>query len=376
MMRGMVPLALPLLLLAAAAQEGKAAPAPKPADPQEKEFTYYLSRARELATQAASTGDPRVGQEAFDSVETGDGGTAVRMLNAVFAVAPESGAFHFLKGCLLQGRAEYLDAKAEFGAAKGGDFRVAQAELRYFQCSVGLGLQLGEANQYDAAVKILTEAIALKPNDKLIPIAYYNLGVAHRRLQAVKEAEKVFRLSMERFPSYAPSYGELGDMLTELDRFDDAILVLDQAVKVDPTYSRGWLLKANTQTTRGRFKEAEEAFLEYERRKFPPSGLSEFYRGLYHQKKMEPALAVERLQRALALDPGMIRAIYYLSLCHRDLGEEEKAAAYMDKWKAVEAENRRKGEEMVRRALEKAGPPPKDDRDGKQGKDPKDGDGR
>ena len=108
-MPGMVPLALPLLLLAAAAQEGKAAPAPKPADPREKEFTYYLSRARELATQAASTGDHRVGQEAFDSflaasrirpkdpvplaeagllaVETGDGGTAVRMLNAVFSVA-------------------------------------------------------------------------------------------------------------------------------------------------------------------------------------------------------------------------------------------------------------------------------------------------
>jgi tetratricopeptide (TPR) repeat protein len=380
-------LALPVLLLAAAgaAAEGGAAPppapppAPKKDDPKAKDYAYYLARARDLATRASAQGDGRIAQEAFDSflsaamlrpkdpvplaeagllaLETGEPATATRMLNAVYNAAPESAAFHYLRGCLLQGRSDYSDAKAEFQAARGGDFRPDQAEIRFFQCSVGLGLQFGEAFQFDAAVKALEEAIPLRPNDSIVPIAYYNLGVAHRRLQDPKAAEKVFRLCMERFPSYAPTYGELGDMLTELDRFDDAIAVLDRAVKVDPTYSRGWLLKANTQTTRGKFREAEEAFAEYDRR-FPRTGLSEFYHGLFHQKRGEPEKAIERLQLALALDPAMGRAVYYLSLCQRDLGNEEKAAAYMEKWKKMEEDIKKKALEHLRQAVDKTGTPP------------------
>ncbi len=384
---------LAVLLLIAAAQGAPPAPPeakPAPEAGKEKDFDYYLARARDLATQASSSGDPRVAQEAFDSflsaarlrpkdpvplaeagllaLDTRDVETAVRMLTAVHALAPQSAAFHYLRGCLLQERADYLDAKAEFGAAREGDFRTAQAEARYFQCSVGVGLQLCEANQFDAAVKALEEAIALRPNDSLVPVAYYNLGVAHRRLQAPWEAEKVFRLCMERFPSYAPTYGELGDMLTELDRFADAVEVLDRAVKVDPNYSRGWLLKANTQTVRGKFKEAEEAFAEYEKR-FKATGLSELYRGIHHHKRGEPEKAIERLQRALALDQTMVRAIYYLSLCQRDLGNEKEADAYMEKWKKVEEENKRQAMERFQKAREKAGIPPPGTGDGGRPKD-------
>ena len=104
-------------------------------------------------------------------------------------------------------------------------------------------------------------------------------------------------------------------------------------------------------------KEAEEAFAEYDLR-FRPSGLSEFYRGLFHQKRGEPEKAIERLQRALALDKEMVRAIYYLSLCQRDLGNEKEADAYMEKWKRVEEENKKRAMEKFQRAREKAGAAP------------------
>jgi tetratricopeptide (TPR) repeat protein len=303
------------------------------------------------------------------ALDLGDRSTAARMLQHVYGIAPTSGAFHFLRGCVLKMGDQYRDAIEEFRAAKEGTFRPTQAADQFFECTIGLGLQLVEANRFDDAVKILLEGVALKPNHSFVCRALYNLGLAYRRLQTVKESEKYLRLCIQRFPNYAPAYGELGDLLADLDRFDEAVEILEMSVKVDPTYRRGWLLLGSGLTARGRFKEADRAFREYEER-FPPTADSEYYRGVYYQKKMEPEKAVEHLQRSLAIDPkAKIRAHYYLALCYRDLGRLDEAEKCMKQWTEADKETKRQNLEHLEQANEKVGPK-EEPKDG--GKEPKD----
>ncbi len=360
-----------------------AAPVPAPApptpgvDPQDKVFEFQLSRARDAAARAATIRDGASAQEAFEAfmaatrirpkdpvppaeagllaLDLGDRSMAARMLQYVFDIAPTSGAFHFLKGCVLQLGDQYRDAVEEFRAAKEGTFRPTQADDRFFECTIGLGLQLVEAHLFDEAVKVLQEGVAMRPNHPLVCRALYNLGLAYRRLLTVKESEKFLRLCIQRFPYYAPAYGELGDLLVQLDRFEEAVEILNMSVKVDPKYSRGYLLLGSGLTAQGRFKEAEKAFKDFLER-FPPDVDSEFHLGVFYFKRMEPEKAVEHLQRSLAIDPGAhIRALYFLSLCYRDLGRTGDSAEMMRKWTEADEKFRREDLLHLQRGLEKAG---------------------
>jgi tetratricopeptide (TPR) repeat protein len=290
------------------------------------------------------------------ALDMGDGATATRMLARVDEAAPGSDAVRFLKGCIHKARGNHLDARDEFLAASKGEFRREQAGDLYYECTLGYALDLGNAGRLEPAMKLLREAVAQRPDHPLLSIAYYNMGAYHRRLESTALAEEVLLEGIRRFPSYAPSYGELGDLYTTLERYDEAVAVLDRAVRADATYARGWLLKADAEIARGRLPQAEEALAEYDRR-FAETGDSAYTRGLLLVKKGEPKAAAASFQRALALDPGRIRALYHLSLCHRDLGEEEKARESMDRWKKAEAEMKARHARDLRQARAKAGVP-------------------
>lgn len=385
------PLAAALLALALAAPAALAE-----GDSQERAFQFQLARAREQAARAVTTGDRSVAREAFDAflaasrlrpkdpvplaeagllgLDIGDGAAAARMLAAIHEIAPTSGAFHFLRGSLLQLRGEYADAMAEYGAAMEGDFKPQQAADRFFECKLGHGFLLVEGLRFDDALKVLSEAVAMKPTHPMVPRAYFNMALAYRRLQTPKEAERVLRLCIERFPSFPLAYGELGDMLADLARFDEALALFDRSVKVDEAYWRGHVLKGVTLTKMGRFEEADAAFREYEKR-FLPTGEAELQRGVHFQARGQPEKGLERLRRALALDASQIRAHYYMSLCFRDLQMEEEAAAAMDRWRKAE-EALRKEHEDKRMNLGDRRDPEEGPAKGGDGEAPPRGDGK
>ncbi len=325
-------------------------------DEEDRAFEFHRARAKDLASRAAA-GDADAGKEALEefrlasllrpkdpgpladggllALDLGDGAEAARRLAALHAAAPESAAFHFLRASVLLRRGEYEDAMEEFARAKGGDYRAAQAEDRWFECKVGLGFQCVESYRFDRALEVLGEAVALKPDHPLVPRAWVSIALARRRLREPVEAEKALRTCVERFPTFAPGWGELGDLLTALNRTDEALAALDRAVKSDPGYARGWLLRAAALTARGSFPEADAAFREFEKR-FPPSGESEMERGVHFLRAKEPGKALERLRKALALDPSRIRCHYHMSQAFRDLGMEEEAAAALERWTRAE----------------------------------------
>ena len=358
-----------LLLLAAATagcdSGGSTAPAPLPspapstAPPPESTGGYEdaLRRARSLAAKARASREPAAGEEAARAfaaaaalrpgdgepllesallaLDLGDGAAAARHLAALSESAPESGPCRFLRGSILLARGEHVDAAAEFRASAAAGFRVRASEDRIFEATLGLGLALVDQLRFEEAIESLKAASAMRPDHPLMSRGTYAMALAYRRLREPAQAERILRGCIDRFATFAPAYAELGDLLSALGRPDEAAAMLDRAVKVDPSYAQGWLLKAASHGTRGEAAAAEAAFAEYARR-FPATGESEFRVGEFLQRRGEPEKALKRLQRALELDPSRVRAHYFISLCFRDLGWEEEADAAMDRWRKAE----------------------------------------
>lgn len=382
-LRRRIPIALLLAALGAAAAASPACtaraeePAPSAEDSKEKSFRFHLARARGLAADAARTGDGSAASESVDAylaasrfrpkdpvplaeaallaLDFGDGATTARLLAAIHEIAPGSGAFRFVKGALNISRGEWRDAMAEFEAAKGMDFKTEQAADRHYEAMVGYGFELVDFNRYDEAVEVLDRVIAMRPTHNMVPRAFYHIALAHRRLQQTGEAEKALRLCMERFPSFAVAYGELADLLTELSRFDEALAILDRAVRMDPSYAQGYLLRAVAYTGKQMWKEADAAFAEFEKR-FPPTGNSELQRGIFYQASGQPEKGIERLRKCLALDPTQIRGHLLLSMCFHDLGMDEEAAAAKARWKAADEELKSRSHEKRQEAKRRFGP--------------------
>ena len=357
-MRSPLPaLALLLLAGAASAADGEG----------DLEFEACMARAREAVVRARVVAearlvgglapDPRPAKEAMDAfadaarlrpkdpvppteaglfaLEAGDGAAVARLLEQVHGIDPDSGPYHFLRGSLLRVRGEFLDARSEFRASKAAGFRAGPSEDRIFDCTLGMANQLVDAFRLEDAGALLEEAAALKPDHPLLPRSWVRVALARRRYSDPKGAEKVLRECTVRFPAYAPGWGELGNLLADLDRFDEAVEVLGKSLKADASFARGWILLARVRTLRGEFPQAEEAFRSFDRCS-PADGESEYYRGLFDRARAEPAKALDHLRKSLELDPSRTRCHYQIALCCRDLGRDEEAAAAMEIWKKAE----------------------------------------
>jgi len=293
-------------------------------------------------------------------------GDAALLLDRLAQFAPTSAQFHFLRGTILHRLADYEGAALEFREAVKGGFRTAEARDRLFKAQLGWGRDLVAAFRLDDAVRVIGETVALSPENPLVPGALYDLAVAHRLLQQPKEAEKVLRDCLRRFPTSPFAYGELGSLLAQQDRHAEALRLLEEAVKVDPGYPQGWMLKAMVLLQKDRLDEADAAFREHEKR-FPTTGEFEYWRGTYFVKRAQWEAAIEHLRLSLNLDPKQIRAHYQMMLCLKGLGRDDEAKEALQRFEKAEARQKASEEERrqhMRQKTRREGPPPPGERPG------------
>jgi tetratricopeptide (TPR) repeat protein len=330
----------------------------------DRAFRLQMRQARTLAQEAVATGERGRMLDAVDAYlaaaalrpvdpvplaeagmlasEMGDAGIAIRMMERCRELDPESGPYQFLLGTYQHRLGDYDAAVIAFEKASEKDFRKIQAGDRLFQALWSQAIIKIEESQVHDALAILERAVALRPHHTQVHLAWYDIATAHRRLNQPLEAEKVLKDLIRSSPSYAPAYGELGALLVDSDRYDEAIDALRKSIQVDPGYAQGFVLLASTLTRKGGPKDLEEAeryFREYEER-FPPTGAFLLDRGQYYLKVKKFDLALEKLRGALALDPSRIRAHYFLGLVWQGLGEDDKAQESMKRYEKAQEDER------------------------------------
>ncbi len=223
---------------------------------------------------------------AYDFLRNGRLGDAEQRCRAVLARRPrEAGALHLLglirkaagdladAEWLLRQSIKLLPGRAEFRANLGNLLRGAGRLEEALQCyrealasdrqhhpaRLGLARTLSDLGRYSAAEAECRVLVAADGNN---PQCWTALAMTLRAQHRLAEAEAAYRKSIELAPEYGPAHLNLGSLLSQRDRPEDALDALERAraagIGGAPlAFNRG---RALLQLYR--LDEAEQAFVE------------------------------------------------------------------------------------------------------------------
>jgi len=146
--------------------------------------------------------------------------------------------------------------------------QLAEAEARYRQLLAReprhrdalhyLGLLAYQAQQYEAAARLIGDSIAVNDDD---PTARSNYGNALTMLGRLDDAEAAFRSAVALDPRFADAWFNLANVLREQQRFADADAAYRRVIELRPDHTGAFNNLANLLRVQGRNKEASEAFV-------------------------------------------------------------------------------------------------------------------
>ena len=123
--------------------------------------------------------------------------------------------------------------------------RLPQAEQLYRQVLAAdprqpdalhlLGVLAQQSGKLDAAIQLIIRAIAIRPD----AVYHTNLGEALRRRKAPGSGSRLPQSHRDR-PSFPTAYINLGVILQELQRHEEATHVLQRAIQIDPKSAQAW----------------------------------------------------------------------------------------------------------------------------------------
>ncbi len=100
------------------------------------------------------------------------------------------------------------------------------------------GFDARVAHNYDAAIRLLTQAIAtgkLSKND--LATSYNNRGMAFAETGEPGKAVADYSMAIKLVPLYGPAYLNRGNIYSNQGNFDEAIAEFDMAIKISATYA-------------------------------------------------------------------------------------------------------------------------------------------
>ena len=113
-----------------------------------------------------------------------------------------------------------------------------------------------ELQRFDEARQVVSEGLKAAPNDHR---GYYRLALIDDRSGAASaaEAEPLLRRALEGDPRFAPAYSLLGKALLQLERPEEAALMLETALRLNPADRLGRIQLARAYRVLGRDDDAK-----------------------------------------------------------------------------------------------------------------------
>ncbi|OBQ02893.1 MAG: hypothetical protein AN482_20390 [Anabaena sp. LE011-02] len=149
-------------------------------------------------------------------------------------------------------------------------------------------------------------------------ISYNNLGIVLRNQKKLDEAIIAYKKAIELDPKDATAYNNFGNALSDQKKLDEAVAAYQKAIELDPKSAKAY---NNLGVSLSDQKKLEQAIAAY----YNNLGVS-----LSDQKKLEQAIAA--YQKAIELDPK--NAIAYNNLGN-DLYDQKKLEEAISKFKTA-----------------------------------------
>jgi len=216
----------------------------------------------------------------------------------------------------------------EQAIARDPNYALAHAGVALAWAHVGIDPGVGVAKPetaYRRARAAVTKALALDAG----------LGEAHAVLGLLKfvadfdwaGAEEELKLALELSPGNADAYDHYGWLCAALERYDEALTMVQRAQELDPLAHGSDV--ASTLLRAGRYEDAARAaarVLEFDPRS--PRGHSTL--GWAHLKLGRPEEGLAELERAKALDPGNTLYLAQLGQAFALVGKVSQARAVLE----------------------------------------------
>ena len=152
-----------------------------------------------------------------------------------------------------------------------------------------LGALFAQVKKYPEAIKFLSKAIIVNPNDAG---CFSNLGISFQKLRRLEEALSSYDKAISLQADYAEAYSNRGAVLQELKRLDEALSSYDKAITIKGDYAEAFNSRG---TVLEELKRLEEALSSYDKAISINKDYTELYynRGnvLHKLKRLEEALS-------------------------------------------------------------------------------------
>jgi len=137
------------------------------------------------------------------------------------------------------------------------------------------------------------------------PNVHFGLGYLYWKQLKFEDAELAFRRELSNDPAHAQSKAYLGDIFVRRNGFDEALPLLEEAVKLQPDLRIAHLDLGSIYT---------------------------------QQKQYEKAIAA--LKEAIRLDPNQADSHYRLAMTYRAMGRTEETEAVLEQLKQIHEKRR------------------------------------
>jgi tetratricopeptide (TPR) repeat protein len=158
-------------------------------------------------------------------------------------------------------------------------------------------------------------------------LAHLNLGNEAKTAGDAKLAEAHYRRAFEIRSDYSPAYCNLGVLLLELDRSEDAIPLFRASIKYAPHQAKLYNNLGNALQRQGEF---DAALLEFEKaaRLFPELPTTYFNMGNLYRHRRDWISAQESFEKAIEIEPRFLAAHLSLASLLAERGFRDQAIAH------------------------------------------------
>jgi len=192
---------------------------------------------------------------------------------------------------------------------------------------------LARLNDYEGAIRELTEVIRISPDDAK---AYLARGGFHIEQGNHEQAIDDLTVAIRLHPDVALNYTLRAFAHAERSQFDDAMVDVEEAIRLDPNSARTFSLRGSL---RLRQRDLEGACDDYTQaiRCDPNSATPYFQRGVSRNRLRQYDQAISDFSDAIRLDPDNPTFYKHRSVAWRSKGEYRPALADCNQWIEIDS---------------------------------------
>ncbi|MGK7875539.1 MAG: tetratricopeptide repeat protein [Xenococcaceae cyanobacterium] len=184
----------------------------------------------------------------------------------------------------------------------------------------------------------------INPNDAK---AYFNRGIARRKLGEYRVAIEDYTQAIRINPNYAKAYNNRGIARRKLGEYQAAIEDYTQAIRINPNYAKAYNNRGIARRKLGEYQAAIEDYTQAIR--INPNDAKAYYnRGLTRYDLGEYQAAIEDYNEAMSINPHYGRAMTNIGLVRYEMGDVEEA---IEKWRNAIAIDNKQAEPQLALAV-------------------------